>query len=213
MEKNNGRASRYDEREAKSDKKSILKYSQCHYFYTVSAPFKRRQEAHFPGAQGGLCAVLGRQFPANAAHMQLDRDLLKAKGRGVSTARVDSTVLDVCAKLASKKIGAIVVTDNDGRVTGIISERDIVRVIAQGGAEVLSTTVGDVMTRNVITCAETATLNDIMTIMTHGRFRHLPVVDGDGKLAGIISIGDVVKLHVGEISMEADAMRDYIASH
>jgi CBS domain-containing protein len=139
--------------------------------------------------------------------------ILKQKGRSVATVQPTTTLMEATTKLAAKKIGAIVVTDNDGRVTGIISERDIVRVIAQGGAEVLSTTVGDVMTRNVITCAETATLNDIMTIMTHGRFRHLPVVDGDGKLSGIISIGDVVKLHVGEISMEADAMREYIASH
>ena len=111
--------------------------------------------------------------------------ILKQKGNAVSTTSAAAKLMDAARDLSTKKIGALVVTDSAENVVGIISERDIVRVIAEGGADMLSASINDVMTRNVITCSETATLHDMMSIMTHGRFRHLPVVDASGKLIGI----------------------------
>jgi CBS domain-containing protein len=137
--------------------------------------------------------------------------ILKLKGRAVSTVRPDASLLDVTQKLGAKKIGAIVVVGDNGHVTGIISERDIIRVIAERGAQALSLTVADVMTRNVVSCQETSELDDLMETMTKGRFRHLPVIE-DGALVGIISIGDVVKYHVAEVEMEVSAMRSYLAT-
>ena len=93
---------------------------------------------------------------------------------------------------------------------GIISERDIIRVLAQSGPAALTGTVSAVMTRNVVSCGEGDTLAQLMTAMTTGRFRHLPVTK-DGALVGIVSIGDVVKYHLSEVEMEANAMKDYIA--
>jgi CBS domain-containing protein len=137
--------------------------------------------------------------------------ILKAKGRAVSTARPDATLLDISRKLATKKIGAVVIIGDKGEVAGIISERDIIRNIAERGEEALATPVGEAMTRNVVTCQETTTLDDLMTTMTQGRFRHIPVVEEDA-LVGIVSIGDVVKLHIAEVEMEVEAMRGYLAT-
>ncbi len=137
--------------------------------------------------------------------------ILKLKGRAVSTARPDATLLDVAQKLGAKKIGAIVVVGDNGHVAGIISERDIIRVLAERGAEALAQNVSEVMTRNVISCQETSELDELMETMTKGRFRHLPVIE-DGALVGIISIGDVVKYHVAEVEMEVSAMRSYLAT-
>jgi CBS domain-containing protein len=97
-----------------------------------------------------------------------------------------------------------------GETAGIISERDIIRALAEQGPECLQRPVVEAMTRQVVTCRETDTLDELMAMMTARRFRHLPVVT-DGDLVGIISIGDVVKHHVAEIEMEATAMREYIA--
>ena len=135
--------------------------------------------------------------------------ILKQKGRAVTTASPTVTLLDVANKLAAKRIGAIVVVGARGDVAGIISERDIVRALADAGPECLSRPVSETMTRQVVTCQETDTLEELMAMMTARRFRHLPVVT-DGSLVGIISIGDVVKHHVAEVEMEATAMRDYI---
>jgi CBS domain-containing protein len=137
--------------------------------------------------------------------------ILKAKGRAVSTARSDATLLEVARKLASKKIGAIVIIGEKGEVTGIISERDIIRNVAERGEAALSTPVSEAMTRSVITCQETTTLDELMQTMTQGRFRHIPVVEEDA-LVGIVSIGDVVKLHIAEVEMEVEAMRGYLAT-
>jgi CBS domain-containing protein len=137
--------------------------------------------------------------------------ILKLKGRAVSTARPDASLLDVAQKLGAKKIGAIVVVGDSGHVTGIISERDIIRAIAERGAQALTLTVSDVMTRNVVSCQETSELDELMETMTKGRFRHMPVIE-DGALVGIISIGDVVKYHVAEVEMEVSAMRSYLAT-
>lgn len=135
--------------------------------------------------------------------------ILRQKGRAVTTASPTATLLDVSARLAAKRIGAIVVVGSGGEVAGIISERDIIRALSEAGPDCLTRPVSETMTRRVVTCQETDTLDELMAMMTARRFRHLPVVT-DGALVGIISIGDVVKHHVAEVEMEATAMRDYI---
>jgi CBS domain-containing protein len=137
--------------------------------------------------------------------------ILKTKGRAVATARPDTTVLDIVQRLNTKKIGAIVVVGDNGQVVGIISERDVIRIIAERGMVGLEVPVAEVMTRAVISCRETSAIDEIMEMMTKGRFRHLPVIE-DGALVGLISIGDVVKHHVAEVEMEVSAMRNYLAT-
>lgn len=137
--------------------------------------------------------------------------ILKAKGRAVTTVRPNATLLDVAKKLGPKKIGAVVVVGENGHVAGIISERDIIRAVSEHGAAALSMVVSDVMTRNVVACGETSELDELMEMMTKGRFRHLPVIE-DEALVGIISIGDVVRHHVAEVEMEVSAMRNYLAT-
>lgn len=135
--------------------------------------------------------------------------ILRQKGRAVTTASPSASLLDVSAKLTAKGIGAVVVVGARGELEGIISERDIIRTLAKSGPGCLSRPVSEIMTRDVVTCQETDTLEELMSMMTARRFRHLPVVT-DGALVGIISIGDVVKHHVAEVEMEAMAMREYI---
>ena len=137
--------------------------------------------------------------------------ILKDKGRAVETVDADATVAEAVARLAQRRIGAVVVKGVDGRIAGILSERDIIRVLAEEGPDALERPVADLMTRNVVTCREADTIDEIMALMTARRIRHLPVVEG-GKLAGIISIGDVVKHRVAEVELEAMAMRDYITA-
>lgn len=137
--------------------------------------------------------------------------ILKSKPRGVMTARPEDSVQDIASKLASRKIGAIIIVGDNGKVAGIISERDIIRLIAEHGAKALSMPASDGMTRNVVCCTRTNTLDEIMEMMTNGRFRHLPVIE-DGALVGIISIGDVVKHHTAEVELEVSAMRGYLAT-
>ena len=136
--------------------------------------------------------------------------ILKQKGRAVTTASPSTTLLELVGKLAAKRIGAIVIVGARGEVSGIISERDVIRALSEQGPDCLKRPVSETMTRQVVTCQETDTLDELMAMMTARRFRHLPVVT-DGALVGIISIGDVVKHHVAEVEMEATAMRDYIA--
>jgi CBS domain-containing protein len=135
--------------------------------------------------------------------------ILKYKGRAVTTAGPHTTLLEIADRLSAKRIGAIVVVGARGEVAGIVSERDIIRALAEQGAACLTGPVSDIMTKHVVTCQETDTLDELMAMMTARRFRHLPVVT-DGALVGIISIGDVVKHHVAEVEMEATAMREYI---
>lgn len=137
--------------------------------------------------------------------------ILKSKGRTVATARPEATLHEVAGKLASKKIGAIVVVGPNGRVDGIISERDIIRALSQAGAECLSHPVTDHMTKAVVSCSEADTIDQVMATMTAGRFRHVPVVEG-GALVGIVSIGDVVKHHIAEVEMEASALKSYLVA-
>ena len=137
--------------------------------------------------------------------------VLKAKGRAVATAHAETKLKDIAIQLAQKKIGAVVVVDDRDEVVGIVSERDLVRAIASGDHEILQTPVTDFMTRDVITCGEDRTIDEMMELMTKGRFRHVPVVN-NGKLVGIVSIGDVVKNHIAEVEMEVSAMRDYLST-
>jgi CBS domain-containing protein len=137
--------------------------------------------------------------------------LLEAKGRDVVTTSADVSLAEAIDALARHRIGALVVVDGAGRISGIISERDIVRALARAGAAALDEQVDAVMTRKVMTCVESETINDVMARMTRGRFRHLPVVDRD-QLGGIVSIGDVVKARIEEVEREADDMRAYISA-
>jgi CBS domain-containing protein len=135
--------------------------------------------------------------------------ILKQKGRAVSTVSPTVSLLEAAQRLSTKRIGAVVVVGSRGEVAGIVSERDIIRALATEGAECLERPVSEMMTRQVVTCQEADTLDELMAMMTARRFRHLPVIT-DGALVGIVSIGDVVKHHVAEVEMEATAMRDYI---
>jgi CBS domain-containing protein len=137
--------------------------------------------------------------------------ILKEKGRDVLTTQPHRTLKEVVTLLAAKGVGAVVVSDAAMSVLGIISERDVIRAIGAHGAAALDDPVSRHMTPKVITVAESDTIDHVMTTMTNGRFRHVPVVEG-GRLAGIISIGDVVKRHVNELDSERRALRDYIAT-
>jgi CBS domain-containing protein len=137
--------------------------------------------------------------------------ILSGKGRDVVTIAPDCTLGEAAQILNQRRIGAVVVVDGGGAVLGIISERDVVRAIAENGDKALADQVSSRMTRKVVTCVPTCSVNDIMGLMTDGKFRHVPVLDS-GKLCGIVSIGDVVKHRLAEIESEHRAMRDYIAT-
>ncbi len=136
------------------------------------------------------------------------RAILDLKGRDVVTVTSDHTLAQAAEHLTSHKIGALVVLA-EGRVSGILSERDIVKAVSRAGAGALASRVGESMTSAVTTCQPYDTIGEVMNRMTAGRFRHMPVVD-DGKLAGIISIGDVVKHRLAEIERESSALKEYI---
>ncbi len=135
--------------------------------------------------------------------------LLKNKDKNILTVLQSNSLQDVCAILAEKRIGVLIVCKEDGVVEGIISERDIVQAIAKSGQNILSAKVAQHMTPDPITCSPLETVNQIMAKMTKGRFRHLPVLE-DGKLIGVISIGDIVKARIESMEQEADAMAQYI---
>ena len=137
--------------------------------------------------------------------------ILAAKASGGDTITIEPTAtLAAAAKLLSAHcIGAVVILGAGGRLAGILSERDIVRAISEHGAAALELPVGQTMTRNVTTCGEDETCASIMERMTAGKFRHMPVL-ANGRMIGIVSIGDVVKQRVDEIERESEAMRDYI---
>ncbi|MEX2648732.1 MAG: CBS domain-containing protein [Alphaproteobacteria bacterium] len=135
--------------------------------------------------------------------------ILKNKGREVTTIAPETTVKAAAVMMHGRRIGALVVTDPQGRIAGIVSERDIVAAIAQRGERALDLKVADLMTREVVTCAPGDTVRHLMTVMTSRRMRHIPVVV-DGRLAGIVSIGDVVKSRIEESEMEANMLRDYV---
>ena len=137
--------------------------------------------------------------------------ILGSKGRDVVTVRPEADVAEVVRVLAERRIGAVVVGDGRGGVAGIITERDVVRTLAASGGAALQAKVSDVMTSEVVTAGVDDTINALSERMTRGRFRHVPIMNGD-RLVGIVSIGDVVKYRIESIEAEASAMRDYIAT-
>jgi len=137
--------------------------------------------------------------------------ILAAKGRDVVTTQPHRTLMEAAELLSSRGIGAVVVADAGNNVFGILSERDIVRAIGAAGASALGEAVSRHMTAKVFTVTEDTATDSVMETMTRGRFRHVPVV-ANGKLVGLVSIGDVVKFHVNEIESEHRALRDYIAT-
>ena len=137
--------------------------------------------------------------------------LIKEKGAGVITTGPATTVSEVADIIARERIGAVVVTEQDDQVVGIISERDIVNGLSKRGTKLLDLPISDVMTRDVFTCATTEDVNQLRREMTNRRARHIPIVE-EGKLIGIISIGDIVKNRLDELESETQQMRDYIAT-
>lgn len=139
------------------------------------------------------------------------RHILHEKGRDVVTISSEATLSEAARLMARRRIGAVIVRGEDGRIAGILSERDLVRAIAEESVSALCKAVSSRMTREVTTCAEFDTIEDVMEMMTRGRFRHVPVID-EGRLVGIVSIGDVVKTRIAETIREAEDLRGYIAA-
>jgi len=136
------------------------------------------------------------------------RAILDTKGHQIESVEPDARLSAAIKTLAERKIGAVLVM-SQGRIEGILSERDIVRALGERGAAVLEEPVSAVMTRKVVSCKEADTVAAIMEMMTSGKFRHLPVVEDD-RVVGLISIGDIVKWRVGEYEAEQEALREYI---
>lgn len=137
--------------------------------------------------------------------------ILSRKGSDVVTIARDAMVTEALQVLAEHNVGALIVSADGTVVDGIVSERDIVRWLAREGPEALEYPVEQVMTSEVLTCASDATADDVMQTMTTHRARHLPVLDDDGRLAGIVSIGDVVKSRIDDLVTQARSMEDYIS--
>jgi CBS domain-containing protein len=137
------------------------------------------------------------------------RAILEAKGSQVATIPSNVSVQVALEKLKIGNYGALVVSDDGETVQGILSERDIVRAMADRGNDLINTSVGQLMTKEVHTCRMADKVKDLMSVMTRHRIRHVPVVE-DGKLCGLISIGDVVKTRVDELETETSVLRDYI---
>lgn len=137
-------------------------------------------------------------------------DVLRNKGAGVVTIRPDETVTGLLALLAEHRIGAVVVSADGSTVDGIVSERDIVRHLHSSGTDVLSAPVSQIMTSEVTTGTKDAEIASLATTMTEERVRHVPIVDAEGRLTAIVSIGDIVKHRLSELQSEAAQLRDYI---
>lgn len=136
--------------------------------------------------------------------------ILARKGSEVVTTPPTSTIGDVVAILADKGIGVVIVSSDGVTVQGVLSERDIVRALAARGLETMSLAAADLMSRKVFSCEPKDRIADLMARMTEQRIRHLPVI-ADGRLSGIVSIGDIVKHRLAEIEDEAEALRQYVA--
>ena len=138
--------------------------------------------------------------------------ILARKGREVRTIEPDASLGDALRRLREERIGALVVSEDGIHLLGILSDRDILDAIADRGTDVLDESVGGAMTAKVFTCSREDRVGRIMALMTDRRIRHVPVVDEDGRLCGMISIGDVVKQRLDEIEGEAAALREYVTS-
>lgn len=139
------------------------------------------------------------------------RDILATKGRDVVTISADASLADAIGTLAARNIGAVVVTNPMGAMTGILSERDVIRVLDGAPTGHRETKVSSVMTSHVFTADPTAAVEDLLDMMTEKRIRHVPITQG-GQLMGMVSIGDVVKHRIREAICEAEALKDYIAT-
>jgi CBS domain-containing protein len=139
------------------------------------------------------------------------KHILRDKGREVVTIASDASISEAARLLARRRIGAVVVRGRDGSIAGILSERDIVRAVADDSISALGQNVSAHMTRVLHTCSETDSVEEIMEQMTRNRVRHIPVIEDD-KLCGIVSIGDVVKTRIAETVREAETLREYIAA-
>lgn len=135
--------------------------------------------------------------------------ILADKGTNVVTIEPTATLGNAIGILAERRIGALIVTGAGERLVGIITERDIVRMLAKHGAAAFDFPVTEAMTRKVVTCGQSETVSSVMERMTDGKFRHVPVIERD-RIAGIVSIGDVVKFRLEEMERESEALRDYI---
>ncbi len=143
----------------------------------------------------------------------LVQQILSSKAtQGVLSIGPDASVSEAANLLSNKRIGTVVVSSDGDTLEGILSERDIVRELGKRGAGCLNDLVSDLMTKKIVTCTTADTADAVLEMMTNGRFRHLPVVDGD-KMIGLISIGDVVKARLAELSMEKDALEGMIMGH
>lgn len=136
--------------------------------------------------------------------------ILRDKGSAIFSLGLDATLEDACRELENRRVGALVALDEQGGIAGVLSERDIVRNAARAGCSALSLTVKECMTRSVVTISPEASLDDALSRMTDRRIRHLPVVQ-NGKLLGVISIGDLVKAKIEEAQAESAALKEYIA--
>jgi CBS domain-containing protein len=135
--------------------------------------------------------------------------VLDRKGRDVATVRSDATLSDAARRLTEHGIGALVVSDDDVHVAGIVSERDLVRRVAREGAAALERTVASAMTDQVTTCTPGTAVDELYRVLTEQRIRHVPVVEA-GRLVGIVSIGDLVKWRMEELAAEAHHLEDYV---
>ncbi len=140
------------------------------------------------------------------------KHILHEKGRDVVALTSEATLSEAARLLARKRIGALLVKDRNGALVGILSERDVVRAVAEESVAALARPISAYMTRAVATCTESDTIDDLMEMMTQGRFRHVPVLDENRQLCGIVSIGDVVKTRIEETVREAATLRQYIAA-
>ena len=138
--------------------------------------------------------------------------ILRTKGADVATATPGTKVSEIAQRMKDKRIGALVVSQDGKRAQGILSERDIVRELGRAGGACLERTVADYMTRNVITTTAQSSVSEVLTQMTEGRFRHMPVMDGEA-MVGLISLGDVVKAQLQKLEMEKDALEGMIMGH
>src|SRR3954452_4086434 len=136
--------------------------------------------------------------------------ILARKGREVRTIRPNASVAEALRRLRAERIGSRVVSENGTNLVGILSDRDILNAIADHGIDVLGESVRGVMTEKVFTCSREDRVSALMALMTNRRIRHVPVVEKDGRLCGMVSIGDVVKQRLDDIQSEADALREYV---
>lgn len=141
------------------------------------------------------------------------QSILGGKGSEVATVRSTASLNEVVAQLGERRVGALVVSDDGQHIVGIISERDIVRTVAADGTTALTNAVSSAMSPDVITCKAGDGVDQLMQLMTDRRIRHLPVVDDDDRLTGIVSIGDVVKSRLASLEQENQALSSYISGH